>query len=190
MVQRRNVDDDISDATLQLLRTKGPRSVTVEAVTARSGIAKTTIYRRYSDRREMLSAALSRVTSPAPPVQETDARERLRWVIEHAVEAVDAGIGCGGFAALLTQEDPEFTALFRRLLAEQRAALESVIDQAWPNSRRRHAHRRDRRCLHRRAGPDRGESPTAGGSDCSTCSGPRWRVEIGVALGYRGRSTA
>lgn len=127
MTGRRNVDDDITDATLQLLRAKGPRSVTVEAVAARSGIAKTTIYRRYRDRREMLSAALSRVTAPEPLTPATAASERLRWVIKHAVEAVDGGIGFGGFAAMLTEEDPEFTALFRRILVDQRAQLESVI---------------------------------------------------------------
>ena len=63
MAQRREVADGIADATLALLRTNGPRSVTVEAVAARSGIAKTTIYRRHRDRRDMLSVALTRVTT-------------------------------------------------------------------------------------------------------------------------------
>lgn len=128
---RADVGQRIADATLELLRTRGPRGVTVEAVTARSGVAKTTIYRRYRDRREMLSAALGRLTPTAPPGADTAPRERLRWVIEHAVEAVEAGIGFGGFAALLTDEDPEFTELFRRILAEQRAALETVIEDIW-----------------------------------------------------------
>jgi AcrR family transcriptional regulator len=128
MAQRRDVDDDITEATLQLLRTKGPRSVTVEAVAARSGIAKTTIYRRYRDRRDMLSVALTRVTSPEPLAPQTDGPERLRWVIKQAVKTVDDGIGFGGFAALLTEEDPEFTTVFRQILVGQRAELESVID--------------------------------------------------------------
>ncbi|PRC43575.1 TetR family transcriptional regulator [Mycobacterium sp. ITM-2017-0098] len=127
MAQRRNVDDDISETTLDLLRAKGPRSVTVEAVSARSGIAKTTIYRRHRDRREMLSLALSQVTAPEPLAPDTEAPDRLRWVIKHAVRAVEAGIGFGGFAALLTDDDPEFTALFRKILLDQRAELESVI---------------------------------------------------------------
>ena len=130
MAPRRNVDEDLAEAALQLLRAKGPRAVTVEAVAARSGIAKTTIYRRYSDRRAMLAAALSGVTSPEPPPQ-TAATERLRWVITHAVEAVEGGIGFGGFAALLTEEDPEFTAVFRQILVDQRTALESVIEGSW-----------------------------------------------------------
>jgi AcrR family transcriptional regulator len=128
MAQRPDVDDAIADATLELLRTKGPRSVTVEAVTARSGIAKTTIYRRHSDRRDMLAAALSRVTTPDPLPADADPPERLRWLIKEAIKTIEVGIGYGGLAALLTDEDPAFTKLFRRILAKQRAELESVID--------------------------------------------------------------
>jgi AcrR family transcriptional regulator len=128
MAPRQDVDDGIANATLALLRTSGPRSVTVEAVAARSGIAKTTIYRRYRDRRDMLSAALSRVTTPEPLAVQADAPDRLRWLITEAVKTVEVGIGYGGLAALLTDEDPAFTKLFRRILAKQRAELESVID--------------------------------------------------------------
>ncbi len=128
MAQRQDVDDGIADATLALLRTKGPRSVTVESVAASSGIAKTTIYRRYRDRRDMLSAALSRVTTPEPLAVQADAPDRLRWLIKEAVKTVEVGIGYGGLAALLTDEDPAFTKLFRRILAKQRAELESVIN--------------------------------------------------------------
>jgi AcrR family transcriptional regulator len=128
MVQRRGVDDGIAAAALALLRTKGPRSVTVEAVAARSGIAKTTIYRRHRDRRDMLSAALSRLTTPEPLAAQADAPGRLRWLIREAVKIVEAGIGFGGFSAMLTDEDPDFTKLFRRILAKQRAEVESVID--------------------------------------------------------------
>src|SRR5262249_25959129 len=127
MAQRHDVDDAIVDATLDLLRTKGPASVTVEAVAARSGIAKTTIYRRYRDRREMLSGALSRSTTPDPLAAQADPRDQLRWVIKEAIKIVEVGIGYGGLAALLTDEDPAFTKLFRRILAKQRAELETVI---------------------------------------------------------------
>jgi AcrR family transcriptional regulator len=107
--------------------------VTVEAVAARPGIAKTTIYRRYRDRRDMLSAALSRVTTPEPLAVQADAPDRLRWLTKEAVKTVEVGIGYGGLAALLTEEDPAFTKLFRRILAKQRAELESVIDAGKPD---------------------------------------------------------
>lgn len=127
MAQRQDVDDGIVDATLDLLRTKGPGAVTVESVAARSGIAKTTIYRRYRDRRDMLSGALSRVSTPEPLVVQADPPDRLRWVIKEAIKIVEVGIGYGGLAALLTDDDPAFTKLFRRILAKQRAELETVI---------------------------------------------------------------
>ena len=52
-------DQRITAAALELLRTKGPKAVTVEAVAARADVAKTTIYRRYRDRQQMLTAALA-----------------------------------------------------------------------------------------------------------------------------------
>ena len=59
---------------------------------------------------------------------QVEAPDRLRWLIREAVKTIDAGIGFGGFAALLTDDDPDFTKLFRRILAERRAGLHSVID--------------------------------------------------------------
>lgn len=130
MTPRPNTDDRITDATLALLRTKGAASVTVEAVAARSGVAKTTIYRRHRDRRDMLSAALAQIATPEPLALDAQAPDRLRWLIHEAVKAIDDGIGFGGLASLLTDDDPDFTKIFRRILARQRAKLESVIDDA------------------------------------------------------------
>jgi AcrR family transcriptional regulator len=130
MAQDRRVDDDIAESTLHLLRRGGPRAVTVEAVAAHSGIAKTTIYRRHPNRRTMLSSALVRVASPTPLVPDAAPPERLRWLIDHAVEMIEDGIGLGGLAALLTGDDPEFTTLFRQILIDQRAELAATIDAA------------------------------------------------------------
>ncbi len=130
MAQQRSVEDGIAESTLHLLRTKGPRAVTVEAVAGHSGVAKTTIYRRHPNRRDMLASALSRVASPTPLDPKTDASDRLRWVIAHAVETIDGGIGLGGLAAMLTDDDPEFTALFRQILVDQRGKLAVAIDTA------------------------------------------------------------
>jgi AcrR family transcriptional regulator len=130
MAERSSVDDRIAESTLHLLRTGGPRSVTVEAVTATSGVAKTTIYRRYKNRRDVLSAALSRLASPAPPDPQAEPADRMRWLIARAVETIEQGVGLGGVAAMLTDDDPEFKALFRQILVEQRRHLASAID-AW-----------------------------------------------------------
>ena len=128
MAESRDVDDRIAETTLRLLRIGGPRSVTVEAVAAQSGIAKTTIYRRHRDRRDMLAGALSRLISPDSLDLGADTPERLRWLIGQAVAAIDDGIGFGGFASLLTEDDPEFSTLFRQILVDHRANLVSVVE--------------------------------------------------------------
>jgi AcrR family transcriptional regulator len=128
MAEQGSVDERIAEATLQLLRAGGPRSVTVEAVTAASGVAKTTIYRRYRDRRDVLSAALKRLATPTPLDPRSDPAERLRWFIARAIETVEQGVGLGGVAAMLTDEDPEFKALFRQILVEQRGHLAAALE--------------------------------------------------------------
>ncbi|MCF6386214.1 TetR/AcrR family transcriptional regulator [Mycobacterium sp. MBM] len=124
-----DVGDRIAETALHLLRSGGPRSVTVQAVQAQSGIAKTTIYRRFRDRRDMLRAALTRLMAATPVPPRTDANARMRWLIRHAVGAVGDGIGFGGFASLLTEDDPEFSGLFREMLVAQRAGLIDVITE-------------------------------------------------------------
>jgi AcrR family transcriptional regulator len=128
MARQRRVEDGIADSKLNLLRTRGPRAVTVEAVAEHSGIAKTTIYRRHANRRDMLASALSRLASPTPLDPETKAPDRLRWVIDHAVETIEDGIGLGGLAAMLTDDDPEFTAVFKQILVDQRGKVAAAID--------------------------------------------------------------
>jgi len=139
MAPRCRIEDGIAQSALHLLRTGGPRAVTVEAVAGHSGIAKTTIYRRHLNRRDMLTAALAAVGSHPQPNPHATAADRLRWLIEHAVETVDNGIGLGGLAAMLTDADPEsaefaehmeYTTAFRQLMVRQRAAMTAVIDEA------------------------------------------------------------
>ena len=44
-----STDKKITAATLALLREGGPQRVSIEAVSAASGVAKTSIYRRYAN---------------------------------------------------------------------------------------------------------------------------------------------
>lgn len=54
--RRRHTDEKIVDAVLDILREHGPGDVTIEHVSESSGVAKTTLYRRYPDRYAMLEA--------------------------------------------------------------------------------------------------------------------------------------
>ena len=61
-------DARVLTAAAELLREKGPKGVTIEAVAARSAVARTTIYRRFASRHELITAVTgSLVDRPLPP---------------------------------------------------------------------------------------------------------------------------
>lgn len=64
--RRQATEEKIYRSVLTLAREQGFNAVTIDAVVAHSGVAKTTIYRRYEDRREMLADALSNVVIRIP----------------------------------------------------------------------------------------------------------------------------
>ncbi len=122
-----DLDRRISDAVLALLREGGPAAVTMESVAARAGIAKTSIYRRHTNRGELLTAVL-RVAIGAPDVpREGTVREKIRISLGQAWRQMNDVLGPGGLAALVGNSDPEFTALFRAALRPYDKALVARI---------------------------------------------------------------
>jgi AcrR family transcriptional regulator len=122
------IDARLIDATLELLREGGPAAVNVEAVAARSGVAKTTIYRRYRDRDELIRGAIGSAVNPPtePPVE--DIRDRLTWALGQVHAILGEVLGRGGVAALLDDREPAFTTMVRDLLTPYTTALAGLID--------------------------------------------------------------
>ncbi|MEX1210172.1 MAG: TetR/AcrR family transcriptional regulator [Candidatus Nanopelagicales bacterium] len=74
----READRAITEAALDVLGDFGIANFSVEAVAARAGVGKATIYRRFPGRIGLLSAALDRLHDDLPsPQDEGDARTRL-----------------------------------------------------------------------------------------------------------------
>jgi AcrR family transcriptional regulator len=111
---------------LDLIREQGPEAVNVAAVSTRSGIARTTIYRRYRDRKDLLRAALRPVTERGAPPQAASVREKFVWVLARTQEVLVESIGLGGLAAAVTDSDPEFSAALRAAL---HSGLEPIQEQ-------------------------------------------------------------
>ncbi|MCH5642709.1 TetR/AcrR family transcriptional regulator [Gordonia sp. ABSL49_1] len=124
---RSDADERIRAAALDLLRTKGPTAVTIERVAEHTGMARTTIYRRYNDRAEMLTEVLRAIGLPGPAPEPMSGAQRLRWVIASSSAIVVDGIGFGGMAALMTDADPPFTEIFRGVLVAHRAAVAAAV---------------------------------------------------------------
>src|SRR5688572_6701128 len=60
-------DESILRAAAELLGEHGYGALTIEAVAQRSGVAKTTIYRRWSDRPELVLATMAHLTATIVP---------------------------------------------------------------------------------------------------------------------------
>lgn len=125
--RRAETDRNIGEAALRLLHEAGPSGVTVEAVAAESGVAKTTIYRRHADRESVLRAALAAaIVPPDAPVGDTP-RERIRWALDQTWGQMTDVLGRGGLAAILRDDDARFTGLFRSVLDPYADALVELI---------------------------------------------------------------
>jgi AcrR family transcriptional regulator len=116
------VEGRLHEATLRLVREGGPSAVTVEAVAASSGVAKTTIYRRHSDRTDLLRSAMRSAVSAPEDLPEVPTQERIRRALDQTWAHVAEVLGRGGLAAVVAGTDPEFTGLVR-------AVMEPYLDE-------------------------------------------------------------
>jgi AcrR family transcriptional regulator len=114
-------------AALELLREKGPTAVNIDAVAGRSGVARTTIYRRYRSREDLVEAAINELVDRPLPPQELSVSEKLRWVLEQVHDFLEEGLGRGGIAGVLADTDPAFTDALRKRIAEQLSSLMKIM---------------------------------------------------------------
>ena len=128
------IDQRVESAVLDLLHAGGPAAVTMEGVAARSGVAKTSIYRRHADRGALLTATLSNAIGEPQVPREGTVREKIRFALEQAWRQMGDVLGPGGLAAIVSNSDPEFTELFRAAL---RPYDESLVKRIRSDSRAR-----------------------------------------------------
>jgi AcrR family transcriptional regulator len=125
------IDVEITSAALDLLATEGFDRFTVEAVAARAGVAKTTVYRRFPTRNDLIVGALLRLNDeiPPPPVA-GPVRDRLvlvlRGIRRRTTESVRGRILMQAISE--GQRDPDLAALVhQRVLAPRRQVLRDII---------------------------------------------------------------
>jgi AcrR family transcriptional regulator len=124
-----SVDERLHGSVLELLREGGPSAVTIDRVTARSGVAKTTIYRRHPDRRHLLRSVLETAMSAPEVPREGTVEDKIRFALEQVWRHMDGVLGPGGLAALVADTDPEFTGLFRDALRPHVGLLVSRMQE-------------------------------------------------------------
>jgi AcrR family transcriptional regulator len=90
--RRARSDEAILKATRELLDEHGVRGLTIEGVAERSGVAKTTIYRRYSDRDELALAVLVEMSEAfRAPADLGDTRKELLAFVNEATQVIMRG---------------------------------------------------------------------------------------------------
>jgi AcrR family transcriptional regulator len=120
----------IIEATLDLFAERGFEGVCVEAVAARAGVGKATIYRRWPNKEELLLAALSSMKSPIPELKGVSVRDDLVAML--TVMAADKADPrkARRYALLLGegQKYPRLMARYKETVVEPRhEALRAVI---------------------------------------------------------------
>ena len=120
-------DRKILAGALKLLREAGPQRVTIEAVSVATGVAKTSIYRRYHNSAEMLEAALEHVAVPLPQLPED-----VGWedALSSTVQLLLQHMGIG--VALTLLEDPHSATaqvLRRKIIRPRMEALRALLQR-------------------------------------------------------------
>jgi AcrR family transcriptional regulator len=127
------IDSRIEQAALTILRSKGPLAVTIEGVAAESGVAKTTIYRRFANRDALLRAVVRAATRVVAIPDGLSAFETLRWYLGEARDTIENMVGRGAVAAILTDDDPQFTKLLLEMIRMRSRPLRENLRQRTKN---------------------------------------------------------
>ena len=110
----------------RLLREQGYDRLTIDAVAREAGVARTTVYRRYRDKADLVSAAIQTLRQPVKRAAGGDARLDL---IAH-LDSVRRNYGMSLAGTLLMEEpyNPRLLELFReRTVIPQREMVAEVI---------------------------------------------------------------
>lgn len=115
----------ILEATLSLLTEVGYEQLSMEAVAARSGAAKTTIYRRYRDKAELVAAAVDHRARATPPEPATDDfRENLLALVSWlARQIAEQEVGLLGALFAGMRGDARLAEEMRRILRRDESAM-------------------------------------------------------------------
>jgi AcrR family transcriptional regulator len=118
----------ILETTHRLLREVGYDRLTMDAVAREAGVARTTVYRRYRDKADLVSAAIETLRAPVKRSASGDVRRDL---IAH-LESVRRNYGVSLAGALLMEEpyNPRLLELFRaRMVIPQRRLVAETIQE-------------------------------------------------------------
>jgi AcrR family transcriptional regulator len=120
----------IIEAPLDLFAEQGFEGVCVEAVAARAGVGKATIYRRWPNKEELLLAAFSSLKSPYPEAKGVSVRDDLLAMVQVMCADKSDPRKARRYALLLGEGDkyPRLMARYKETVVQpRRDAMRAVI---------------------------------------------------------------
>ena len=127
-------DRAILQATIELLGEEGYEGLSIEAVAARAGVGKTTVYRRWPSKEPLVVDAIKRYKSPEdpqPPREDETTRDALGRVLGGFIRAVgrsESGRMMAGLVAEMAR-NPELAKAVRAGILEHRRSVVFAILQ-------------------------------------------------------------
>jgi AcrR family transcriptional regulator len=124
--------DEVLQATADLVAEVGLERTTIDEISARSGVAKTTIYRHWPTKQALLIAAVRSCLEYLPTPNTGDVRADLIACFDHMVRA---GLG-SRVGKMLTslldcaERDPELDRLLRAYMVDRSLPVRTVLQLA------------------------------------------------------------
>jgi AcrR family transcriptional regulator len=128
-----HVDDAILVAARAELAARGYARMTVDAVAARAGVSKPTIYLRHPTKADLATAAIASMRVQPRPAPTDDLRADLIAHLRLLRAGIERPNGMTMLGTVLAEENdtPELLALFReRLVAPRRRELRALLQAA------------------------------------------------------------
>lgn len=126
---REATDRKIAQATLHIAVAEGIKGVTIEKVAQWSGVAKTTIYRRYRNSEDLLKGVSFFGFSPLPDIEDlAPTRKNLALSLYKAVAYFDKAVGVKSVGLILSSDSAFFRQVFDHLVVPIRDRVAAFIE--------------------------------------------------------------
>lgn len=120
-------------AALELLTEVGFAAMTVDAIAARAGIGKTTIYRRYTSKEELVADAIESIRSDIVIPDTGNLQCDIDTLIENAAQITLSPVGRQTVAMIISSasSNPQFARIYwTKYLEPRRQAFAVVLERA------------------------------------------------------------
>lgn len=128
-----HADQAILQATLDLLAEVGYENMSIEAIASRAGVGKTTIYRRYTSKEELVADAIESLRDDVVIPDTGSFWGDMDILINNAAKKIDSPLGRQTLALIIStaSSNPQFAEVYwTKYTKLRREALSKVLERA------------------------------------------------------------